>query len=48
VLFFMPRKPAIAIGAIIGRNRPNMITKPAAMSHGTASGAGLGLLLSRS
>ena len=35
---------AIAIGAMIGMKRPNMMTKPPAMSHGTASGAGLGLL----
>ena len=45
VLFFIPRKPAIAIGAMIGRKRPNMMTRAAAISHGTASGAGLGLLL---
>ena len=45
VLFFIPRNPAIAIGAKIGKKRPNMMTKPAAISHGIASGAGLGLLL---
>ena len=39
-----PRKAAIAIGAMIGMKRPNMMTKAAAISHGTASGAGFGLL----
>ena len=44
VVFFIPRKPAIAIGARIGKNLPSRMTNPAAMSQGTASGAAFGLL----
>src|ERR1700722_10815720 len=43
-VFFAPRLAAIAIGAMMGRYRLMSITKPVAMSHGTASGAGLELL----
>jgi len=43
-LFFAPRYAAMAIGAMIGRNLLTMITMPVTISHGTASGAGAGLL----
>jgi hypothetical protein len=43
--FFDPRLAAIAMGAIIGRYRLNIITKPVAISHGGNSGDGLGLLI---
>ena len=42
--FFAPRKAAMAIGAIIGRKRLNMMTRPVAISQGMASGEGLVLL----
>jgi len=42
--FLAPRLAAIAIGATIGMKRLNRITSPAAMSHGIACDAGLGLL----
>src|SRR5208282_2366626 len=41
--FFSPRYAAMAIGAIIGINLLNIITRPAAISHATAVGAGFGL-----
>src|ERR1700751_3327124 len=44
--FFAPRLAAIAMGAIIGRNRLMMITRAVAMSHCTAVGEGFELLLS--
>ena len=43
--FFAPRLAAMAIGAIIGRYRLNIITKAVAMSHGTNVGEGFGLLI---
>ena len=43
--FFAPRLAAIAMGAIIGRYRLNIITKAVAMSHGTNVGEGFGLLI---
>ena len=43
--FFDPRLAAMAMGATIGRYRLNIITRPVAMSHGTNSGDGLGLLM---
>src|SRR5208337_3438281 len=43
--FLAPRLAAKAIGAMIGRNRPNSMTRPVPISHCGLYGAG-GLLLS--
>ena len=42
--FLAPREAAMAMGATIGRYRPKSITRPAAISHAMAVGAGLVLL----
>ncbi len=44
--FFAPRLAAITIGAMIGSKRLKSITSPVAISIGTASGDGFGLLFS--
>ncbi len=42
--FFSPRNAAMAIGATMGRKRLKSTTRPAAIFHGMAVGAGFGLL----
>ena len=42
--FFAPRNAAMAMGAMMGRKRLNIITRPVAISQAMASGAGFGLL----